>query len=431
MATLYDERKKGRKVADDAIFLSEIEPPAKGRRILADSHRDAPKGFALRVNANGSCAFVLRYMHAGKDRLLTVGEWPTWSLAAARAQASMYRQRIDAGHDLLEERRGERSEPTVSDVCNQFLAAKRKGGMQSVDDIESLFRLYLLPKVGQKRLKTVRRRDVIALIEPIADQTPRQASMLLAYTKQMFTWAEDRELIEANPVATLRAEKISSALVQRTRARVLDAEEIANFWNTVDGVGIHRLSALALKMILLTGQRPGEVAGMEWAEIQGRTWHIPARRRKTGTAHTVPLTDTALDLLESARAEAQRLSKRRKTDGSEYVFEARPGKPITPTSLSRAVRRFADALGIKDNEEGHWRPHDLRRTARTGLAAAGVSETVAEAVIGHTRQGVIGVYDRHGYEGEKRAALEAWERRLLNIASGGGDNVIPFRAQGR
>lgn len=429
MTTLYDERRKGRKVAPDAAYLPEIEPPAKGRRIITDSHRDAPTGFALRVNANGSKAFVLRYLHVGKDRLLTIGEWPTWTLTAAREQAKTYRQQIDSGEDILETRRAERAEPTVSDVSARFIKSKRRSGMKSVDDIESLFRLYLLSRMGQKRMTSLRRRDVIALVEEVADHAPRQASLLLSYVKQMVAWAEDREIIEANPVATLRADKISSALAYKPRSRVLDADETQAFWNGAESSGLHLLTALALKLVLLTGQRSGEVAGLRWSEIQGRLWTIPAARRKTGQEHAVPLTDTAMEILDAARVEVERLRRRRKTEASDNVFETRPDTPLTPAAMSRAVTRHAPKLGTKSSEEGLWRPHDLRRTCRTGLAAAGVSETVAELVIGHTRQGIAAVYDQHRYELEKRKALEQWERRLLRIAAGENpdeSNVVPI-----
>ena len=430
MTTLYDERKKGRKVAPDAAYLPEIEPPAKGRRIITDNHREAPKGFALRVNANGSMAFVLRYLQQGKDRLMTIGEYPTWSLYAARIQANEYRRKIDKGEDILEARRAERAEPTVSDVCDRFIKAKRRSGMKSVDDLEALFRNRLLPEVGQKHMKNLRRRDVIALVEKVADETPRTASMLLAYIKQMVAWAEDREIIEANPVATLRAEKVSPALAHRRRARVLNQAEIRALWDNAETCGLHRLTALALKLILVTGQRPGEVAEMPWSEVQGRMWTIAANRRKTGIAHTVPLTDTALAILDAARVESERLAKRRKAKSAGFVFEARPERPVTTAAMSRAVIRHAEALGNEDSSDGHWTPHDLRRTCRTGLAAAGIPEHVAELTIGHTRKGIAAVYDLHRYDAEKRKALEAWERRLLRIASGENpdENVVSIEA---
>lgn len=426
MPSLFETRKKGRRDPPDAFYIAEAEPPAKGRRIVSDSHRDAPRGFALRINANGGMVFVLRYNAAGKDRLLSVGEVGTWSLAAARKQAAVYRQRIDSGEDILEARRTEQREPIVSDVVTQFL--KAKADLKSKENIESIFRLYLLPEFGTRQIKNVRRREVIATVERVAETAPRQAALLLTYTKQLFAHAEDRELIEGNPVATLRASKVSKALAPNARGRILDDEELRAFWTKAETCGVHRLTALALKMILVTGQRPGEVAGMRWREVSGRIWTIPAERRgKTNTSHSVPLTETAETILEAAQTEATRLSRRRKTNGEGHVFPTRPGRPITSSALGRAVIRYAQRLGSKDDGTwGQWRPHDLRRTMRTGLSAAGVNEVVAETTIGHTRKGIAAVYDLHRYDAEKRAALEAWERRLLRIAEGmpADDNVV-------
>ena len=429
MATLYEERKKGRKVASDAVYLAEIEPPQKGRRIIADRHRDAPRGFGARINANGSISFVLRYQCGGPERVMSIGEYPTWSLTAARAQATGYRRQIDSGEDVLEQRRNARAESTVADVVEKFVAAKRRANLKSADDIEATLRRHLLPDHGRKWMRSLRRRDVISLVEHVAEDRPRTGAMLLSYIKQLVAFAEDREIIEANPVATLRAEKVSPALAPRRRARVLDPAELSTFWQNAETCGLHRLTALALKLILTTGQRPGEVAGIRWTEIEGQIWTIPAARRKTGIAHTVPLTDTALAILDAAREESERLAKRRKAESAGFVFESWPGRPVTVAALSRAVARYAPALGSTECDQGRWRPHDLRRTCRTGLAAAGVSETVAEATVGHTRKGIAAVYDLHRYDAEKRQALEAWERRLLRMAAGKQveDNVTPLQ----
>ena len=159
---------------------------------------------------------------------------------------------------------------------------------------------------------------------------------------------------------------------------------------------------------------------MRWSEVRGNTWTIPETRRgKTGTAHVVPLTGTALEVLKAAKAEVKRLTKRRGRKPAGYIFETRPGKSPAVNSIDRAVSRFSTALGNKDAEKwGHWTPHDLRRTCRTGLSAAGVGEVIAELTIGHTRKGIAAVYDLHRYDAEKRQALEAWERRLLRILAG-------------
>lgn len=421
MATFYESRKKGRKDAEDALYLNEVEPPATGNRVLYDKHKDSPRGFGYRVTKYGGRSFVLRYRaDNGKYRVLTIGEHPTWSLTAARERGRTLRQQIDDGTDILEQRRIARDELTVAHVADKFFVA-RADKLASGKDIRSTLNKYLLPRLGDKKITEVRRRDVIAVVEDVAAKHGRTAALLLTYTKQLFGYAEDREIIEANPIASLKASKVGPELAAKKRARVLDEDEIAALWHTTEPPeGMHKTTLLALKLILVTGQRPGEVAGLRWDEIQGKTWTIPAERRgKTEDAHTVPLTDTALEILKEAEALGRKKAK--------YVFERRENQALEVSALGKAVKRCANDLGnAEKGSEGLWRPHDLRRTMRTGLAAAGVSETVAEVTIGHVRQGIAGVYDRHGYDHEKRAALEAWERRLLRFAAGEHpeDNVV-------
>lgn len=404
MATLFEERKRGRKDPDDALYIKQLEPPAEGRRLVADRHKDSPRGFALRVNANGTKVFVLRYNSNGRDRLLTIGEWGTWSLAAARKQAIEYRQQIDIGVDILEQRSEEKAELTVSDVAQRFLKSKK--ALASYDDIEAALRNHVLPALGKKKIRDIRRRDVITLVEKLAEDRPRQAGLVLTYLKQLFAYAEDREIVEASPVANLKAAKIGQGLTAGKRDRILSNDELKALWQlTEPPSGMHRATLLVLQMILVTGQRPGEVAGMRWSEIDDDLWTIPAARRgKTDDIHTVPLTQSASRILEHAKA----------LGSDTYVFNARGG-PIDRAAVAKAVLRCAEAFNMQSPP---WRPHDLRRTMRTGLAAAGVSEVVAEVTIGHVRQGIASVYDRHRYDNEKRAALEAWERRLLRITEG-------------
>ena len=170
---------------------------------------------------------------------------------------------------------------------------------------------------------------------------------------------------------------------------------------------------------------------MHESEISGRLWTIPASRRgKTDTPHTVHLTDTALQIIADAGEELTRLRARRKAPASGYVFEASPGKAIGNAALSRAVERAHEALGAKMIEPwGRWTPHDLRRTMRTALSACKVRPDIAELTIGHTKRGIVAVYDQHGFDDERRKALEAWERRLEAIVEGRdpdavADNVV-------
>lgn len=412
-------------------FIKSIEPPEKGKRIFWDDHRDAPKGFGLRVMASGTKAFVLRYRaKTGAERIQTIGEYPTpWSLTAARLEAGRVRASIDGGSDPLQERREERAEPTVASVVEQFCKA-RTADLASADEIRRYFERDLVPVLGRRKIKAIKRKDIIALVESKMLDAPRAASLLLSYTKMLFSYAEDRELIDASPVATIRPARISKALKTVERGRTLDDEEIRSLWLQSDTCGIHRLTVIALKLILVTGQRPGEVVGMTWSEIDERAavWNIPAARRKTRLAHSIHLTQTALDLLNQARAEVARLSARRRWEPSGFVFEHREGKPATTAGLSRALDRYAERLGAKEHVDwGRWHPHDLRRTCRTRLSEIGITQEVAEKVIGHKQAGVVAVYNQHRYSLEIRAALESWERRLLAIIEPPSDNVVRIK----
>jgi integrase len=323
--------------------------------------------------------------------------------------------------DVLLERRREMHETTLNEAIKQF-GESYCTTIKSGPKVRAALKRHVSPKLGKLRLKDVRRADVIQLVERMAEAHPRQAAHVLAYTKRMFAWAADRELIEADPVSSLKPKRISALLTPVNRARVLTDEEIKSFWESAETSGMHKLTAMALKFVLVTGQRPGEVSAMRWDEVDedAKLWTIPASRRgKTGTAHTVPLTDTALEILADTMREVARLERRRGKGPRLIVFEARPDMALTASALSLAASRFKSELGNQDLPDlGHWRPHDLRRTMRTGLAACRIDEVVAELTVGHTRKGIAATYDRYSYMPERRAAMEAWERRLLRIVAG-------------
>ena len=421
---------------ESVLYLGEVEPPAKGQQFYFDDHRDAPRGFGLRVTTAGGRAFILQYTVEGKQRRQTIGSPPIWTLEAARAEAGRLRREIDQGADPLGDRRKRRKEPIIAEIAEEWLD-KAASGLKSEPAIRGYLLNDLVPAIGNMKVSDVRRRHVIDVVEKKAERTPRAAAQLLLYARRLMDYATDRDIIAANPLAGLKPGAITvkgkrDPLRPKVRERILDAEEIRSFWTRAEAGGLHRLTALALKMVLVTGQRPGEVAGMHVDEIDGRTWTIPADRRgKTESKHDVHLTDAALQIIKEAKAEIERLQERRTDPWAGYIFEARPSAPVTNAALARAVERAREGLGNKP-VGGHWTPHDLRRTMRTGLSAAKVRPDIAELAIGHTKRGITAVYDRHGFEPERRAALEAWELRLLAILDGRdpdaaqSGNVVPI-----
>lgn len=408
----------------DRGTIAKAELPGKGQRFIFDDHRDAPRGFGLRITAAGGKAFIIRYSVDGRERRKTIGEWPTWTLEAARAEARDLARGIDKGNDPLEAKRRRRAEPILKDVAKDWLE-RHASGLASEKDITAYINNGILPKLGNMKVTDLRRRDFIEVIEAKAETAPRAAAQMLLYSRRLLDFATDRDLIPANPLAGLRPSSITvkgkrDPLRAIVRGRILDAEEIRNFWHSVEGAGFHRLNALALKLVLVTGQRPGEVAGMHEDEIKKRWWTIPAARRgKTDSPHSVYLTDTALQIIADAKAELDRLSRRRNAPLLGYIFEVTPGKPLNSGAMAKAVLRQHEALGAKDCRQwGRWTPHDLRRTMRTGLSACRIRPDIAELTIGHVKSGIIAVYDQHSFDAERQAAWEAWEARLSRIVAG-------------
>lgn len=164
-------------------------------------------------------------------------------------------------------------------------------------------------------------------------------------------------------------------------------------------------------MILATAQRPGEVCGMRWADVDenAAVWTIPAGVSKNGLAHRVPLNGVALELLLDRPDAAKR-------DSSEYVFPSPlRGQPIAAQALARAIRRnrvLTEGDVRRLRIEPEFSPHDLRRTAATMMTSNGVSRLVVGQILNHVEAGVTKVYDRSSYDAEKRQALDLWGRAL-------------------
>jgi integrase len=199
--------------------------------------------------------------------------------------------------------------------------------------------------------------------------------------------------------------------------RHLDDDEIVKAWDEISKSSSSRAVKRALKLILVTAQRPGEVAQMHSEQIKGRWWTIPAEvAGKNEREHRVYLTDTALELIG---------------DREGFIFPSERGirGHVSENTLSQAINRgyltddVVKVVGnrkIKARKDSYfgmkpWSPHDLRRTARTNMARVGVSDEVGEEVVNHVKPGVVGVYNKYRYDKEKEDALLKWENFLLEI----------------
>ena len=370
-----------------------LELPDKAYRIWYDGDIS---GFGIRVTKAGARSFVMNYRIEGRERRLTIGSWPSWTATAARNRAKELRREIEQGLDPLGSKEKRRTAPTFAYIAEQYLerhASKKKSGYR---DAEYL-RRDVLPHWGKRKAEDIKRRHIIALVEAKAATAPIAANRLLACVSKVFNWAISRDLLEMNPCIQVQAPGIETA-----RDRVLSESEIAKFWAGLDGARMSAEVGTVLRLILITAQRPGEVCEMEWADIDGDWWTVPARKAKNGLSHRVPLGKMALGELERYRE-----------NGSRWVFRSHRGeKPIHTHALAGAVRRN-DCFGLD-----HFSPRDLRRSAATGMGSLGVQRFVLARVLNHVESDVTSVYDRASYDGDKRKALAKWDRRLQQIVTG-------------
>jgi integrase len=267
--------------------------------------------------------------------------------------------------------------------------------------VRKAFGRYLdLPAANLDRATAVKTLDSVA-----RKGSAVMAAQTAAYGKAAYGWAVKRGAVASNPFTNL------PTVPAVKRERVLFDDELAALWRATDGAGPFNG---IVRMLILTGQRREEVAGMTWAELSDdlSTWIIPASRTKNGATHIVPLSAPAQDLLRNIP-----------TFG-DLVFPGLRG-PFNGWSKAKA------ALDVKSGVT-NWRLHDLRRTAATGLQRLGVRLEVTEQVLNHvsgSRAGIVGVYQRHDFASEKRAALEAWGEHVRAMVEGRAatDNVVSLR----
>ncbi|MDR6955523.1 integrase [Ancylobacter sp. 3268] len=345
------------------------------------------------MSTTGAKVWYLAVTVKDRARRIKVGTYPVLSIADARDKTREMLRQIQLG--TFEEESEVRL--TLGDVVPQFIELYAKPRNRSWKPTERV--LTKFANLYDKPITDIRRGDVVKVVdELIASGMGAGANRALAAIKKLFAWCLDRGTIETNPIAALKA-----PAKEVSRDRVLSDDEIVACWRAAEGESFP-FEPFA-KLIVLTGQRRGEVAGMRWSEVdltQG-VWTIPASRAKNATQHVVPLAPLAVLILQSLPRFA----------GSDFVFTTTGRTPVS--GFGRLKARLEKASGADD-----WRLHDIRRTVATRMAMMGVQPHIIEAVLNHKSgivSGVAAVYNRHAYTQEKRAALVKWAEHVEQIVS--------------
>jgi integrase len=428
------------------------------------------KGFGVRVLPSGHKIWIFTYTFDGKRRQMNLGSYPDLSLADARsAYSAAYsilhdkhnprdpQTERDQKHDVARQQREEhRQAPTVSGLIKEYIEKHAQKKNRNWQDIQRMLNKEVASEWGNRKAKDITKRDVNLLLEKIIDRgSPATSNQVLKHTRKMFNFAIEQDIQQHSPCLGV---KIKAK--ETPRERCLTEEEIRIFWNALDNCSISDDVCRALKLILVTGQRPGEVSGMHTGEIDGRWWTIPGEaiytvQAKNHMTHRVYLTDTALDLIGSLKKIDKNTGKvmidpaTGKQVDKGYIFPCPHGskeQPIDTRALAHAVLRNLNWPVLHNgkpvyNKEGKpvtenrlgvepFTPHDLRRTATTLMAKCKIGLEHRERVLNHKQGKLDGTYNQHDYDDEKQMAMQTLERKINSIITGeASGKVIPIIRQ--
>jgi integrase len=384
-----------------AAAVERIRAPSAGQ---TDHFDKGYPGLALRVSYGGAKSWVYFFRLYGKQKRMTLGRWPSMSLSAARDAWRNARTTINKGESPQHQRPAAAN--SFAAIADEWLQRDQSHNRSHLW-VQRIIERCAKPAWEGRQISTIGRRDINDLIDSVADRGAIvMARRLHSYLHRLFRWAVGRGILETNPMAHLP--KPGS---ETPRDRVLTDLELAEVFKNVGK--LRPPFGPIFQLLILTGARRGEITGLRWSEIKDDTIILGRDRTKSGAVHSIPLSPPALAILK----ELPRIGP------SDFVFTINGRNPVT--DLAAAKERLDGLINIPA-----WRTHDLRRTVATGLQRLGINLQVIEAVLGHvggSRSGIVGVYQRHSFDPEKRTALEAWAREVERIVDGKPAKVLPLR----
>jgi integrase len=400
------------------IFIQKLKP--RPRPFLVwDTYQ---RGLALATQPTGHKSWKCIYSMHGRPRWYSIGDASAIGLSDARKLASRVMFKVAEGKDPCADRKAERSKGTFEELATEYCEAARTTGVRrkgkkglkpnkSWAQADALVRKHLLPKWGKLQAAAVTKTDVKAMMARI--DAPILANQVLAAASAIFTWAIHEEKLTVNPCQLIDRNNTND------RDRVLSDSEVPKFWKAFDSAGL--VASTALKMILLLGQRPGEVAAMRREHIEDGWWTLPGEElkaldwpgTKNGNTHRVWLPAPALALLADMPE-------------TGLVFAGPRGGSIK--KLDDPMRDICTNLGIVKPDK--VTPHDLRRTHGSTITGMGFGREAMNRVQNHKEGGIADVYDRHEYADENKRIMEAVAARIMALVEGGpaASNVFELQA---
>jgi integrase len=387
-------------------FIKRLRPQIKRYEIFEGG------GFGLFVYPAGTKTWVYRYKIYNKKDYVILGHYPEITLAEARKKFIELKEKKRSGQnpkDTLLPVKNNHVKNLVLDWYANYIEKHRKQPLQIKQQIDA----DIIPLFGDMQLDKIQTRDISKGLDSIVKRgSPIHANKVLSTLKQAFNYAVSRGELDINPAVNIRARDIGG--IEKPRDRNLSLDEIKALWIFLDSTA-HHLSLQtknAIKIILLTGIRSGELRLATWDEFdfEQSLWSIPAAHTKTGLVMKVHLTEQVKTFLRQLK----------ETEVSNFVLPGLNGTtPLTDKALSRAINRIQERVGIP-----HWTAHDLRRTFATQLGEAlHVDPVVIEKCLGHKMPKIMATYNKNEMLPQRKEALTRWSEYLDNLLQ---DNVVPI-----
>ncbi|HDS3051614.1 TPA: tyrosine-type recombinase/integrase [Morganella morganii subsp. morganii] len=372
-----------------------------------------------------------RYKFAGKRRAVLIGSYIDLSLAKARELTKELSARVSLGYDVAAEKQERKAEAVakieaeknairVCDLAAEYFERQILPRWKHPDILRRRIDKDINPSIGDMKLEDVKPRHIDDMLKGIVDRgAPTIATDVLRWVRRMFDYAIKRQMIEINPCSAFEVADAGGKEVSRDRW--LTREELILVLRAFRTSSISRQNEISFKILLALCLRKMELCAARWEEFDfdNAVWHFPAERSKNGDAIDIPLCPTVIDWFTELKS---------MSCGSQYVLPARKMQSrmiphIQESTLPVALSKVRHALPA---DMPNFTIHDFRRTARTHLAALGVDPFVAERCLNHRIKGVEGIYNRHDYFDERRAALAQWCALLVSLEKGEDYNVIPM-----
>jgi integrase len=374
-------------------FIGDLRPKEKPFLIW-----DTPqRGLVVQVQPSGSRAFKCIYTRRGVSRWYHLSHATAIKVEQARTLANAIMYEVAQGKDPQAERRASRHAGTFEELADRHRKHAEKKN-KSWRHTDGLIRRYLLPRWSKMLAAEITRSDVKALKASIA--APIVANQVIASASALFSWAIKEEVAAVKINPCLGVERNET----KERERVLSDNEVPIFWKAFDDAGLMR--SMALKMILLTGQRPGEVSHMRTEHIEDGWWTLPGEPvKKLGWPGTKNKATHRVWLPKAAQAILAELEPE-----PGFVFFNTGGSPVD--RLDGAMRDICTALDVPEKVT----PHDLRRTHGTTITSLGFGRDAMNRIQNHREGGIAGVYDRHAYAQENKQIMEAVANKIMSLA---------------